>query len=100
MESCILSIDEIKKKCVSVFEKIDFVEKVYLFGSYARGEATENSDLDLMIVLNRDIGFDFFLFYDLLQDTFHKNVDVLQEEEVYRIMPKTFERDKVLIYER
>ncbi len=100
MSDNILSINDIQKRSKDIFNSNDFVEKVFLFGSYARGEATKHSDLDFMVVLNRDAHFEFFGLYDLLQDQFGKSVDVIREEEAYRIMPKTIERDKVLIYER
>lgn len=44
----IYTIDEIKKRVEPVAKKYD-IEKVYLFGSYARGDATEESDIDLRI---------------------------------------------------
>ena len=93
-------METIKKGCASVFASADYVEKAYLFGSYARGEATTKSDLDFMIVFNREAYFHFFELYDLLQKTFEKNIDVILEEEALRIMPRSIERDKVLIYER
>lgn len=100
MNTCIYSVDDIRKKCAEVFSSVDFVEKVYLFGSYARGEAKSSSDLDFVVVTGRSVSLDFFVLYDLLQDAFQKKVDVLILEEALRIMPKTFERDRVLIYER
>ena len=33
-----------------------------------------------------------------LSEAFKKRVDVITSDEVYRVMPKTFERDKILIY--
>ena len=96
----IYTLEEIKTKSKPIFINNDFVDKVYLFGSYARGEATEHSDLDFMVVLARPVGLDFFGLYDYLQTEFHKNVDVITENEAKSIMPKTLERDKVLIYER
>lgn len=56
----IYTIEQIKDKCRKVFEKQNFVKEAYLFGSYARGEATENSDIDFMIVLNRAVGMRYF----------------------------------------
>lgn len=96
----IYTLMEIKDLSFPIFEDNEFVNKVYLFGSYARGEATENSDIDFMIVLSRPVGLEFFGLYDLLQDKFGKLVDVISEKEAYKIMPKSIERDKVLIYER
>ena len=42
----ILSIDEIRDKIRPICEKYK-IEKVWLFGSYARGEAREDSDVDV-----------------------------------------------------
>ena len=43
----IYTIDEIREKVKPIAEKYG-IEKVWLFGSYARGEATEESDVDLL----------------------------------------------------
>ena len=96
----IYTIDEIKEISKPILSKFDFVDKAYLFGSYARNEQTEKSDLDFMIVLYRPVGLEFFGLYDYLQDGFGKPVDVITEKEAYDIMPKSIERDKVIIYER
>lgn len=37
----IYTIEQIKNKSKEVFDNQDFVKEAYLFGSYARGEATE-----------------------------------------------------------
>ena len=50
--------------------------KIGLFGSYAKGTATENSDIDLVIVTEKK---DFFIREDLkefLEDHFKLAVDV------------------------
>ena len=44
----IYSIEELKKRIAPVAEKYGLRE-VYLFGSYARSEATEQSDVDILI---------------------------------------------------
>lgn len=54
------------------------VERVYLFGSYARGNATPDSDIDLRI--EKGAITDLFLlaeFYDELQEKLKVPVDVL-----------------------
>lgn len=94
----IYTIEQIKNKSKEVFDNQDFVKEAYLFGSYARGEATEKSDIDFMIVLNRTVGTEFFGLYHFLQKEFQKDVDILTEKEAYDIMPESIERDKVKIY--
>ena len=44
------SISSIKKICRPIFKSVTEVECAYLFGSYARGEATFESDIDILIV--------------------------------------------------
>lgn len=44
----IYSVEELKRRIAPVAEKYGLRE-VYLFGSYARSEATEQSDVDILI---------------------------------------------------
>jgi len=48
MTKKIYTIEKIKLLTQDIFKKHG-IEKAYLFGSYARGEATKNSDIDIMI---------------------------------------------------
>ena len=50
-----LTLDEIKTAVVECMQK-DLIDKIYLFGSYARGEADENSDVDLHIYTKNHCG--------------------------------------------
>ena len=58
------SLDKIRsiiEKYVTILQENNIsVEKLYLFGSYARGTATEDSDIDIAIV-SRDFKGDRFL---------------------------------------
>ena len=52
------------------------VTKIGLFGSYARDEATQESDIDIAIETYKK---DFFIKSDLqyfLEDTFHTKIDI------------------------
>lgn len=99
----IYTLDEIKNVAQPVFASYDSIERAYLFGSYARNEATRKSDLDFMVVLKND---EVESFKDELRvstdlmEAFDKHIDTINNFEVYKIMPKTFERDKILIYEK
>ncbi len=46
--SRIYTVEEIQKKVRPIAEKYG-IDTVWLFGSYARGEANENSDVDLLV---------------------------------------------------
>lgn len=43
-----LNIEEIKNKVAPIAKKYS-LNAVYIFGSYARGDANENSDIDILI---------------------------------------------------
>lgn len=45
---CVYKIEEIAERVRPIAERYG-VGKIYLFGSYARGEATEESDIDLLV---------------------------------------------------
>ena len=95
----IYTVEEIKKLSSPVLEKYAFVKKAYLFGSYSRGEATENSDVDVFLDIEYPVGLKFFGISVRLEEVFKKKVDVLSVNEVRNIMPMV-EQKGVLIYER
>lgn len=76
----ILSIEEIKQKCADVFA-LYHVEFCYLFGSYAKGKATEKSDVDLL-VSTETTGLTFFEMTERLRESLHKKVDLLDLKQL------------------
>ena len=50
-----LTVEEIKKTVIECLPK-EYISEVYLFGSYARGDADENSDVDLHIYTKNHCG--------------------------------------------
>jgi len=53
------------------------VKRIGLFGSYARNQPTETSDVDLVVEFDRPIGFRFVEFTEYLEHLLGKQVDVL-----------------------
>ena len=76
----ILKKEQIKDICIAVFEKYE-IEYCYLFGSYAKGTATENSDVDLLIATPIS-GMKFYDLVEALREALHKKVDVLNREQL------------------
>ena len=76
----ILKKEQIKDICIAVFEKYE-IEDCYLFGSYAKGKATENSDVDLLIATPIS-GMKFYDLVEALREALHKKVDVLNREQL------------------
>ena len=75
-----LSIKEIKAVCSAVFMQYP-IRWCYLFGSYAKGTATEESDVDLVISDGVE-GLRFYGLIEALKTSLRKNVDVLTPEQL------------------
>jgi len=78
------------------------VNKVFLFGSYSRNEADENSDLDLLVELDysKHIGLEFFGMKIDLEKTLHKKIDLVSAKGVSKYILPFIEKDKMLLYEK
>ena len=61
------------------------VSKIGLFGSYAKGQPDEASDIDLIVEFQRPIGFRFFELVDYLEDLFGHKVDLLTPAGIQNI---------------
>lgn len=53
------------------------VSKIGLFGSYAKGQSIDTSDIDLVVEFDRPIGFRFVELVEYLENILGKKVDVL-----------------------
>lgn len=78
------------------------VKRAYLFGSYARNEASKDSDLDILVELDhvRPMGMKFFAYQAELEDLLHRKVDLVSEEGLSKHIKPFIDKDKILIYER
>ena len=72
----IYTIDEIRRKVVPIAKKYG-VKKLSLFGSYARGEADDQSDVDFLIERGKIVGIEYFGFVYDLEDELGCHVDVV-----------------------
>lgn len=96
-----LTVQQIKDTVADYF-KDKPVKKVYLFGSYARGEAREDSDVDLLVEYDetkkRLTLFDILGFQVGLEDIFNKPVQLVENANLYYRFKPYIEKDKVEIY--
>ena len=91
-EKGILTINQIIKGVCNVIAKKyqDSVSLCYLFGSYAKGYATEKSDVDLLVATNLE-GFAYAGLAEDIRTVLHKNIDLnnysnSSSELIYEIM--------------
>ena len=75
------------------------VKTVYLFGSQARGDATEQSDYDFFIEKGSLRGFGVFGFELALEKLLNHGVDIVTSGIHNERLRQSIERDKVLLYE-
>jgi len=79
------------------------VEKIVLFGSYASGAASENSDIDLCMFSNGTLtGLAFYELKSKIEKAFDLNVDLLPDLDIIPNSPieKQIKNHGVVIYER
>ena len=95
-----MSTQALQQKIADYF-KTQPVLKAWLFGSFARGEETADSDVDLLIVPEKNVGL-FKLSGMLLdlQDLLNMRVDLVTEKGLMPFARESVDRDKILIYER
>lgn len=77
------------------------IRNASLFGSYARGEATPGSDVD--IVIESEPGFSLFdaaRFRRQLSEELGRPVDVISKNALEGTFGSRVHRDEVLLYER
>ncbi len=98
MNDKIYTLDEIKAIASPIARQYG-VAAMYLFGSYARGEATPSSDLDFRI----DKGqlrslFQLSGMQIALEDGFRKDLDLLTTQMLSPEFLNDIHREEVLIY--
>ena len=96
-----MSTNQIQKTIADYF-KTQPVLKAWIFGSFARGEETPLSDVDILVILDHSqpIGLKFFGMWDDLEKLLDRSVDFVEEGTLADFARESFERDKILIYER
>ena len=82
MNDKIFTITDIKALVKPIAEKYN-VDEIYLFGSYARNEANQNSDLDFLVFGGRNFKLTMiFSLAEELRAILNKNVDLFEINEI------------------
>lgn len=96
-------VSRIRSKALPVLKP--YISRMAVFGSVARGEATKQSDIDLLIALkpsNQRPKLGLFKFIEIeehLSKELGKEVDLVTEDSLSPYIRPYVEKDKVTIYE-
>ena len=102
MTSNIISVDTIREKTVPILRNYP-VNKAILFGSYAKGNATIGSDIDLYIDTNGKLrGLDFVGLLEILVDTLGMDIDLIDRSHIEpdSLIMQEIENGGMVIYEK
>ena len=84
MNNKVFTITDIKALVKPIAEKYN-VDEIYLFGSYARDEADQNSDLDFLVFGGQNFKLTMiFSLAEELRAILNKKVDVFEINEINR----------------
>ncbi|MBM3404931.1 MAG: nucleotidyltransferase domain-containing protein [Bacteroidetes bacterium] len=78
------------------------VQKAFLFGSYARGKARKDSDIDLLVELDysKPIGLEFIQMQLDLEGLLDQKVDLVSENGLSKYIRPFVDAEKVIIYDK
>lgn len=75
------------------------VEKIGIFGSYAREENTEKSDIDFLVKF-ANVKSKYYAYFGLknyLEDNFHKKIDLCREEDIKSEFKEEIQRSVIYV---
>ena len=88
---------------IAEYFKTQPVLKAWIFGSFARGEETEDSDVDVLVQFDRSFPIGLLAYMRMhreLEERLGRKVDLVEEGTLRPAAQKTAERDMKVIYER
>jgi uncharacterized protein len=93
--------NELKNKLISFFRNKP-VLKAYLFGSEARDETQDGSDIDILVELDysNPIGLEFVRMQLELEGILNRKVDLISTGALSKYIRPHIDKEKILIYEK
>ena len=88
---------------ITEYFKTKPVLKAWLFGSFARGEATPDSDVDILVEFDHSSPIGLFAYARMwreLEERLGRQVDLVEEGTLLPFAVESANRDKKLFYER
>ena len=92
-------LEELKRIISPIVSRYD-IDRVYLFGSYARGNVGEKSDIDLRVDADRLRTLDLCGLMVRLEEALMTSVDVVPTDSMSREFLDSIRQEEVIVYER
>ena len=89
---------KIRESIIAILSGYD-AERIAIFGPYARGEAGNKSDIDILVRFARPKSLiQIVQIEDEIKKSIHMNVDLVTEKAVSPYLAGSIHRDEVVIY--
>jgi len=83
------TIRAVLRECLPEIREKYGVTSIGVFGSYARGDESPDSDIDIMVEFNRPIGWELVDLADLLESRLHHPVDLVIRQSLHPLIRDT-----------
>lgn len=84
----------------SFFREKYHISKIGIFGSYSRGDYSEESDIDVIFEFDNKVEHIFDAKYelrDLLQNHFNKKIDLCREKSLNKLFSKKIIQETIYV---
>jgi hypothetical protein len=91
------------QQTIADYFKTQPILRAWLFGSFARGEETPLSDVDLLVQFDKDARVSLLKHASMINDLealLDRTVDLVPDGRLYPRIAESVNQDKILIYER
>ena len=90
-------IEDIKEKIIPLLKK-NKVTKAGIFGSYARGEQTKKSDVDILVEVNDNMGLIGFISLKMLiEKAIKRKIDLVEYGSIKKELKKNILNEEIPI---
>lgn len=90
------ALDKIKPRIIKILKE-NKIKKAGIFGSYARGEARKDSDIDILVEPTKNMGFGFFGLQIDLEEKLKKKVDLVSYNGISPYLKDNILKEEVKI---
>ena len=99
---CIMQLTQQQLDIIQSYFSGQPVLRAFLFGSYVRGQAHSDSDVDVLVELDysRPVGLEFVQMKLDLEKLLAKKVDLVSYKGISKYIKPLIDREKQLVYDR